>query len=846
MPLTAFPKLGKRIQIKRLAYCSLLMIPFAGLSATGWGQQITAPIIKTSMQPTPSPADDAQPPTPPAADGEVETLDPVEVEGEIQQPEEAPAPPEVDDFDPPSPPPPTPVPTDPAETGAPASEIFGPSAIGIETGGRTTNINAEQLQRTLTQDIRDAIRYEPGVYVESSGERFGNQNFNIRGLEGNRVLITVDGIRVPEGFSFPPGRDLGRDVVDFDAIKEIDIARGAGSLVYGSDSLGGVVAYTTFDPADLLLGDDSYLSLKSGFFTEDEQFAHTMRVAERVGDWEALLIYTRRDGHEVETNGPLPINPQDFFSNSFLGKLVYNIDNHQFIRFTGEFSDQEVGTNLLTDLSSGGFSPDSIISSGADDDSRRYRLGLDHEFFDPTGPFWQRARTQVYYQDYYIDSDQQDRRIRTSFGPPMPPQMVRRERLEQFDQRNLGGRQYFEVEFEGFAREEHRVIFGWDFDASYILRAQNGVEVNETLGTSTQNFALQQFPNKLFPDSTVRRAGAFIQDEFEIMNGLITLRPGVRGELFDLHVRPDEIFNANSVAPEDEPHDFNDQALLPKLDIILAMTDEWDLQVNYARGYQAPPFDSNILFSNLSGFFQYVVNPNPDLQSEFSDNFQIGVTHAGRRGSFYANAYYNEYDGFINQTVTDVQILPGGIPRLIFEQTNLERAEIYGWEFAAERLIMPYGDPRLQSQRHPLPGLYAFANGAYAVGNDEQNDQPINSIVPYTSVLGVRWQAPCDVWGVSFLSTLRAEKSQNRVATDDSFAGQFDGGFFAPPGYGVFDLVGYYKPYDNLTVNWGVFNIFDKVYWDWLNVRDVPADNDLVLRLAEPGINGRISVTLNY
>src|SRR5688572_2858385 len=73
-------------------------------------------------------------------------------------------------------------------------------------------ISAEEIQNNFVTDIKDLVQYEPGVSVRSSPARFtaagastgrdGNSGFNIRGLEGNRVLIINDGIRMPDSFSF--------------------------------------------------------------------------------------------------------------------------------------------------------------------------------------------------------------------------------------------------------------------------------------------------------------------------------------------------------------------------------------------------------------------------------------------------------------------------------------------------------------------------------------------------------------------------------------------------------------------------------------------------------------------
>lgn len=123
-------------------------------------------------------------------------------------------------------------------------------------------INATTIDDRMITDIKDLVRYEPGVAVRRAPARFTaagastgrdrDSGFNIRGLEGNRVLITVDGVRVPDAFSFG-AQSVGRgDYVDLDLLKSVEILRGPASALYGSDGVAGAVSFITKDPQDFL------------------------------------------------------------------------------------------------------------------------------------------------------------------------------------------------------------------------------------------------------------------------------------------------------------------------------------------------------------------------------------------------------------------------------------------------------------------------------------------------------------------------------------------------------------------------------------------------------------------
>lgn len=79
--------------------------------------------------------------------------------------------------------------------------------IKIEDAPVSVSVKSdEQIADELVTDIKDLVRFEPGVSVQRQPARFnaalsatgrsGNDGFNIRGIGGNRVLIQVDGVRV--------------------------------------------------------------------------------------------------------------------------------------------------------------------------------------------------------------------------------------------------------------------------------------------------------------------------------------------------------------------------------------------------------------------------------------------------------------------------------------------------------------------------------------------------------------------------------------------------------------------------------------------------------------------------
>ncbi|MCM0000052.1 MAG: TonB-dependent receptor [Erythrobacter sp.] len=110
--------------------------------------------------------------------------------------------------------------------------------------GSVTLITAEQLDNRQTRDIADVLRDVPGVAVAGVA---GQTQIRLRGSEANHVLVLVDGIEVSDPFA---GEfDIG--TLQAEPGARLEVLRGPQSALYGSDAIGGVVAYQSASGRDL-------------------------------------------------------------------------------------------------------------------------------------------------------------------------------------------------------------------------------------------------------------------------------------------------------------------------------------------------------------------------------------------------------------------------------------------------------------------------------------------------------------------------------------------------------------------------------------------------------------------
>ena len=286
--------------------------------------------------------------------------------------------------------------------------VVGEKDGGEDTPGNVTVIDAEQREKQQARDVRDLVRYEPGVSVPNN-TRGGLQGVSIRGLGGNRVQMEVDGIRLPGEFSYGSSQ-LGRDYVDIETLNALELFRGNNSGESGSDALGGTVNFKTESAGNLLdtLGKDSYTSVRTGYSSKDKSLFGTITQANRFDDVDTLFIYTRRNGSEFQVGNGNSIyqDDQDKTRNNFLGKVTYNIDKQSFVEFTGEIFNNVTDSTFSTANIPGLAFEFSTTDLEEKLTTNRQRFSLAYQFDKPDSDSWVKfARTHVYFQNVLTEEE---------------------------------------------------------------------------------------------------------------------------------------------------------------------------------------------------------------------------------------------------------------------------------------------------------------------------------------------------------------------------------------------------------------------------------------------------------
>ncbi|MCZ8374192.1 MAG: TonB-dependent receptor [Beijerinckiaceae bacterium] len=111
------------------------------------------------------------------------------------------------------------------------------------TGSAITVIRAEDIQKTHSGSLVDALRFVPGLDITETGGPGASTSVRIRGTNPGQVLVLVDGVRINDASSANGETDFGG--IPGGLVERIEVLRGPQSALYGSDAMGGVVNIIT-------------------------------------------------------------------------------------------------------------------------------------------------------------------------------------------------------------------------------------------------------------------------------------------------------------------------------------------------------------------------------------------------------------------------------------------------------------------------------------------------------------------------------------------------------------------------------------------------------------------------
>jgi len=679
--------------------------------------------------------------------------------------------------------------------------VKGDADGGVADTPLATKTTADEIAKKEIDDLDDlGNTTEPGVsFVDAT------KSVNIRGLEDDRVLTTIDGIPIPYLSDGVRNSQGGTDTYDFSALSTVDILRGADSSRAGSGALGGAVILRTLEPEDLIQEGQSIGGItKLTYDGSDQSLMGVGAFATRMENTSILFQSSYKYGHETETGGDVggygstrtEADPMDYNRRNLLFKLRQSLEGGHTIGFTAERYDQNSTTNYMSGQGTT-YQQDNYDQIS---DKKRDRLSADYSYEATADDSWiDSAFATLYWQ--------RTERIEGTAGYRLTAPVGTYTRMSTNEERSVGITGYANSDFEtGFL--SHQVTFGGDFQFAQTSQYQTGDDSCDV--TYVPSCAYYHNNQADMPETNSLKFGAYVEDRIGLGETPFSLTPGVRFDWYKYDPKETAAYENNS-GYAGLPAGQSDLQLSPKLRAGWQASPDVELFAQFATGFKAPNVSQLYLNYDNAPFYRSI--GNPDLEAETSYGFEAGANLGDDDFGGRITAFSTRYKNFIDtETIAEPGYASGS-----FEYFNRDRVRISGIEARAHKSF--------------ASGFDLHASVSYARGTDLDTDELLASVPPVKAIVGGGYNT--EFWGTD-LSLVAA------AAVDDDSAASTK-----PAGYGVVNLTGWWEPeqVEGLRIQGGVYNLFDKEYYDALEVKDV---SNATALYSEAGRYFKLSITKKF
>lgn len=665
------------------------------------------------------------------------------------------------------------------------------------TPNKITAIKPTQVVVQMPQTAADMLGTTGEVYIQKS--QMGGGSPMIRGFAANRVLITVDGVRMNNAI-FRSGNLQNVISLDPFATEEAEVIFGPGSVIYGSDAIGGVMDFHTISPK-LSLTDKPLVKGSAALRLASANFEKTGHFDVNIGGkkWASVtsVTYTDYDDMKMGSIGPDEyIRPEYVVQINGKDSVVPNPDS--LVQVPTAYSQVNVMQKVR-------FSPNekwdfnySFHYSATTDYPRydrliEYRNGTLRDGDWYYGPQkWMmnaltienKANTKMYnnmrltlaYQNF------EEGRHNRGFG-----KKGLAHRTENVDVISAN------LDFSKTSSEKHHVFYGVEALLNNIgsVAEEENVETGETEAISTR-----------YPDgSTWNSFAAYASYRF-LAGKKVTLQAGARYN----YVMTEATFDTAFFPFPFTDASLNTGALTGSAGMVYRPSATWQINLNASTGFRAPNIDDiGKVFDSEPGS---VVVPNPDLESEYAYNGELGIVKT------IANRVKVDVTGFYT-------ILENAMVRRNY-QLDGQDSIVYDGELSQVQAIQNAASATVYGVQAGLEiklpaGFGISSRFSYQKGEEELEDgtiSPLRHAAPWFGITHVTYKRErllLDFYGVyngeiSFDNLAEEEKGKEHLYAID------ENGNPHSPGWYTLNCKASYHITDYLQLVAGVENILDHRY----------------------------------
>lgn len=514
-------------------------------------------------------------------------------------------------------------------------------------------LSRSQWLQTASTNMVDAIVKLPGISQISTGSVLSKPI--IRGLGFNRVITVHDGVRQEDN---QWGEEHSLHIDEY-SIDRYEIIRGSGSLMYGSDGLGGVISVISPSPVEegkiagnILYNYQSNNGLQ-GFSANLSGNQNGLIWSGRLSHKSAGNYRNAFDGlvygsnfKELDFSGMVGLNKKWGYSRLYFSKFGQEINIIDGLRDTQGFfmKNTVIEGKLVKVRVTDDELQNSTINPSNSQDLSNYKISLNNYFNLGKGSLSLNLA-------YSINN-------RREFGNVFKPN---------------------EPDLYFYLRTYY-------YDLRYNFAEKNGFET--TIGTNGMYQKMENTGNEtLYPDFNLFDNGVFVFTKKKINK--LTLSGGLRFDIRDLSINKLYIdaegkFQTNPVgAVEERFKGFSNtfKNTTGSLGAVYKISEHWSVRTNIARGFRAPSVPEISSNGEHAGTFRYEIG-NINQLSEVSLQNDLGITFENKSWYFDLNLFRNQIDNYTFservQGISGKDSIINGVPVFHYRQGNARLTGLEG------------------------------------------------------------------------------------------------------------------------------------------------------------------------
>ncbi|MEO9512327.1 MAG: TonB-dependent receptor [Flavobacteriaceae bacterium] len=542
------------------------------------------------------------------------------------------------------------------------------------------SINARTISFTAPQTAADVLQNSGKVFVQKS--QLGGGSPMIRGFATNRLLLSVDGVRMNNAI-FRGGNIQNVISIDPFTIKNTEVIFGPGSVIYGSDAIGGVMNFFTHKPR-FSFTDSLTFSGNVNYRFSSANNESTSHVDFNLGQqkWASFTSFTYnsfddlvmgkngrdsylRETYAIRENGTDVLatnsNPRKQLTTgydqiNFLQKFAYKPNstwNYDLGLYYSETSDFSRYDRLIRPNSDG----DGLRSAEWFYGPQKWLMGNFQLTKKGKNKFYDGVKLTTAYQ--YFEESRNNRDFQE------PERYTTKEKLDALS---------INIDFENKKIGDLRLYYGTE----YIFNKVNSKGSQENIETHTVSGWASRYPD----GATWQTLAGYINGEYKLKPNF-TVLSGVRYSQVWVDAQFDTTYYP---FPFDEA-DLITGAFTGSLGFSWFPKADFQVTLNGSTGFRAPNIDDiGKVFDSEPGS---VVVPNPDLEPEYAYNMELGFRKNVKNKLVLKGAAFYSYlvDALVRRDFEfngETQILYNGELSNVQAIQNAAKAYVYGFEFGME------------------------------------------------------------------------------------------------------------------------------------------------------------------